>query len=274
MAKIKAVKPFKRVSLVKLLHELAPIAKPNYISHYIFQEGDGIIQKHFNDVCYARFLSNRHDKNYNKINTGIIKARVYLNQYSKHFKSKEEVFLYKKYIDWVVNSSPWKDAFLNGKSNYFKNGLSINCNQVHQYVAGAMTAIREPLEHHHQPKVFDTLVKKGISPELSHMISGICCGEFSIGKRGGGHDVFSARITTESVKDFKGMNHIYKDKKPLKEDSGSFYGIQDLFPLKGIRLETIISGYGEAVCEGWYKRNVIDWNNPELLNKLKEIDNA
>lgn len=276
MEEIKVVKPFKPlqrkvkdVSLIKKLKSLAHTAKKHYISHYLFQTGDGELKTHFNDVCYARFTTD-YDRD-----TGIIKARVYMNQWDYYFKTPKEVKLYKKYIDWVVNKSPWKDAFLNGKGNYFKDGLAINCNHPAQYVVGAMTAIREPLEHKHQPALFDLLCKKGISPELSHMVSGQSSSIDCVGGRGSGHCVFHSSIGIEAVKAFKKGEHKYKDKPPLCKKASSYAGIQQLFPLDPKEtLSIILSKYGKIIDEGWYKRHKIDWNDPAVIEKLKEIDNA
>jgi len=270
----KVVKPkIKPVSLIKKLHELAPTATTAHISHYLFQLEDGEIKTHFNDVCYARFHSGM-DKNYNQLKCGIIKARVYLNQWPKHFKTPKEVRLYKKYIDWVVNKSPWKDAFLNGKSDYFKDGLAINCNQVHQYVFGAMTAIREPLEYRHQVVTFDTLTKKGISPELAHVIGGLSMSDGAMGGRGGGHSVFDADFSVTSLKQFKVMDHQFKNKKPLNQDATEFYGLQKMFVVDGMSLVNILAPLGKQHGAGWQQLRKVDWNVEQVITILKEIDNA
>lgn len=271
MEEIKAEKLFKPlqrkvkdVSLIKVIREQGKNASAGYISHYVFQTGTGALCTHFNDVCYARFKAAK-----------IIKARLFINQYTRHFEGKEAFALYKKYVDWIVKRSPWKYAFLNANGDYLKDGLAINCNVNSTYAVGAMTAVREAIEYPHQVGIFDTLTKQGISPHLAQMVAGQMKDEKSLGGRGSGHCLFLDNIGRKTLKAYKEGKHSKQDARPLKKDASSYYGIQNLFSNDPVTLQTELKPFTKLVKDGgWYQVRTIDLTSPEVIQKLKEIDNA
>jgi|688.fasta_scaffold01034_36 hypothetical protein len=262
-------KKIKPCSLIKEVLKHGPNASKTRISHYVFQKGDGSISLNFSDVCYARFTS---------YDSGIKKARVYLNQGPHYFKTRKTLKQYKDFVHWVVNESLWKKAFLNGKSNYYKYGLAINTNMPPTFIVAALTAIREPLEHAHTAPTFFALRKQGISPELSHIVCGITRGNV-LGGRNSGHDLF-CEPTLSTLTSYKQGATQYKrsSPKPMNKAANSFYGIQDIFPSRD--KATYILELLKPFCVNKKERNEwaavphVDLTKPELIAKLKEIDDA
>jgi hypothetical protein len=262
------MKKIKAVSLVKAIHRRAAAASVHANSHFVFQQGDGQLREYWGVVCYAVFTSR----------SGIIKARLFINQYKGTHKSPKERKLYNKFIHWVVNDSPWEKAFLNKKADYFKDGFSMNCAMPHVYVTGAMNAIREAHEFPHTPEVFNTLCKAGVSPELSHMVAGITQVRASLCLygRGSGHCLFSTP-TQQDLKCYK--ERIIPPSPPMNKVSDSYRGIQALFKVKIKNGDKFISSIlnphtTEKVVGNWgdsYK--LLDINNPAVIQALKEIDN-
>jgi hypothetical protein len=263
------MKKIKAVSLVKAIHKRAAQVSEYANSHYVFQTGDGELRQHWGDVCYARFTSY----------SGIVKARLFINQYKGTHKTLKERKLYNKFIHWVVNDSPWEKAFLNKKDDYFKNGFSMNCAMPHVYVAGAMTAIREAHEFPHTPEVFNTLCKAGVSPELSHMVAGITQvrGPLCIYGRGSGHCLFSTP-TQYDLQCYK--ERILPVLPPMSMKSSSYRGIQALFKVQNKVADKFISSIlnphitKKAVGDWGDVLNMLDINNPAVIQALKEIDNG
>ena len=262
-------KKIKACSLVKEVLKYGPNASKHRISHYVFQRGDGSVSLNFSDVCYARFTS---------YDSGIKKARVYLNQGPHYFKTRKTLQQYKDFVHWVVNESLWKKAFLNGKSNYYKYGLAINTNMPSAFVVAALTAIREPLEHAHTAPTFFALRKQGISPELSHLVAGIIRGSV-LGGRNSGHDLF-CEPTLSTLTSYKQGTTQYKrsSPKPMKEEANSFYGIQAIFPSNEGKntLATLLKPFcvNKKGVNDWAAVPHIDLTKPELIAELKEIDDA
>jgi hypothetical protein len=263
------MKKIKAVSLVKAVHKRAGQVSEYSNSHYVFQQGDGELRQHWGAVCYVGFISV----------SGIVKARLFINQYKVTHKSPKKRKLYNKFIHWIVNDSPWEKAFLNKKDDYFKNGFSMNCAMPHVYVAGAMTAIREAHEFSHTPEVFNTLCKAGVSPELSHMVAGITQVRDSlcVYGRGSGHCLFSSP-TQYDLKCYK--ERILPVLPPMSRASHSYRGIQALFEAKKRDGATFISSIlnphitKKAVGNWGDIMNMLDINNPAVIQALKEIDNG
>ncbi|HET8689261.1 MAG TPA: hypothetical protein VFM18_21835 [Methanosarcina sp.] len=279
-AVIKKKPKFPVVSLVKTVGNLLNKANPGSNSHYVFQTEDGRVHDLSNDICFARFKGCARDE-YDGPYKGIIKARLFFNQDTR-FKGKE-LEAFKKYITWVVRKSPWSKAFLNKKDSYNdwrNNGLSLNCDLPHTFVVGAMVAVREGWEYETSRTFwFDFQEKYGLSPELSYILLQYVYKDGTVtGGCRNGHGTMDSSTCFSAIKSFKKgvFNPKLNGGKPLKESASAYRGIVNIWDADNDYqpLYNHIQKISNKKGDGWNARFILDFNNPEIIKKLKELDNV
>jgi hypothetical protein len=210
------------ISLIKQVKELAASADIKKNSHYVFTDGKGNLRAYFNDICYARLRSE----------CGITKIRIFFNQHKRDTVNKNS---FKRWFNWIVKESFWKDAFLNIR-NWEKEGISLNCNLPLAYIGGAATALREGYEYPVATNAWCQMVDAGIHPAIAHCFSNYYN---SLNDKGcyerygnkGHHGAISNNITLKGVVEYaKGNSAGLPSLKPARKSAGSFYGIWNLFP--------------------------------------------
>lgn len=256
-----------KISLIKKIKKNKAKVSIAKNSHYIFIDGKGNYREWFNDICYARFKSE----------FGIKRARMFINQHKRFVGQDRKNMI--KWVDWVVTKSPWKSAFLNSKGNYMQEGLAINCKLPSTFLVAAMTAVREGWEYNkHLPTLF-SLVDKGISHELAHIVVSNVDGGNCVAEYRHGHGVFNNEIAKETIHNYK--NCIYKPryKEPIAKQALSYFGINSMFNngreeyvssefIKGLKK------FQKVIGKGWDVKHKIDLTDEAVITYLKEWDNA
>ncbi len=243
--------------------------------NYVFIDGKGEKHIHISDVCFARFQNGY----------GIKKAVMLINQHEKpstysdnhkymgNAKFRKQL---REYIMWVVKKSPFRFAFINGKKDFFKEGLKLNCNVPHKYVFGACTAIREGWEFPWRVEWWHKAIEKGLSPELAYYAAshtGINSGFTG----NSGHSVLTQNVNTGAIKWFKDLtlDSVKAISKSMSNSASSIYGVGILFAGKGgVSFTNKLKGYCKKTGEGWDVRYVLDLDHEPLLTYLKGVDRA
>ena len=76
-----------------------------------------------------------------------------------------------KYANWVVNESPWKEAFIPYTDCPFKNGQVINVNVPTNIAFSALSGLRETDEEGRKLNVWDKFLSMGFGPRFSYFLS-------------------------------------------------------------------------------------------------------
>jgi len=256
-------------SLIQAIREGSREARINDCCHYGFKRKNNTLSLNFNRICFFE-LGDR-----NEVKGPIKELRFFINQHQKYNSNR----LFYKYWKWVINESPFSNAFLNKKakpSKYLVNGIKMNVSKNSTYVVAAMTALRVAYEFPKFLASWYSFQKKGLSKELSFVLANLSDHEGHIGVPNSNHAVLDIDFTIDSFKSFKkkemprflfrmGMDCFFHNYRgvfslfnPFKGDPSTVYSLLKPFLIQRGR--------------GWGTYSEINWKNTELINKLKEID--
>lgn len=172
-------------------------AKPAGLCHYALMEG-GVERFQVGDICHAR-LRYGHD-----VRGDITDVALHLAQHYKDFPHKEE---YKRYVDWIIQRSPWKSAFLpTSTEDALRIGVMLDVDKGINLLVSAAIMLRNGHEFSSQVSHFCDLVDVGFSENVAFITASLFSTrayeavENEYSEFSGNHHVFSDRIM---VKDFK-----------------------------------------------------------------------
>ena len=157
------------------------------------------------DICHAR-LKNR------KIDEAVLNVKWH---YDHHDNKK----LYHRFVEWMLNDSPFKNCFITKKWNdAYEDGVYLNCNESISRIVASAIALRGGSEYSFYLPLMYELVEAGYDPTISWFISYQFKKEgnkfYFSGDGGGNHKVFAiANANTENMKKFfKEGFHLLNDK--------------------------------------------------------------
>lgn len=106
---------------------------------------DDEVSDHVRDACHARLFSSKRWGEFKQIKA------IYLN-FSGHYKefaTNEDRVLYAQFLDYVVNESPWKSAFIPRKEEDLVNdGVALDVTKGKNLLVSASIACRVASEYH------------------------------------------------------------------------------------------------------------------------------
>lgn len=200
------------MNLIAKAKELLPECGSN-VSHYIFLDDKGQFQTHLNDVCFARLTTQRgwgfDERKDPKQASGIVKARVLITQHKEkavanYPEFKEDACEWMKFI---IQESPYKDVFLNGKreKRYLEEGLSLNMKLTSTHVMSGITAVREGCEFPNNLRAWKFLVENGFTKMEAFILSAFLAKEhnkdhLTIQCNKGGHGVIPYTLICQDAK--------------------------------------------------------------------------
>jgi hypothetical protein len=181
--------------------------------------GEITMNKHLKDVCHARlavYYAGRED----------VKEAVAVIDYQQaHEKQalaagKQYKATYRKFVDYIVNRSPWAVAF-QGKTvkNVLENGVLMNVEAPSGAVAGACQALRYLSEFKAQNAVWKLMMDNGIQEDAAFLTTYAFIaekdGNYTKHPMGGGHQPINGEITAGSLISFFANGY---DEKFLKSE--------------------------------------------------------
>lgn len=172
-----------------------------------------------------------------------------------------------QYLDWVVNHSPLKDAYLN-KKHYIRYGMHLNTDLEFSFLVMAAIALRITWEYPKSVTLWCKLVKDGIDPVVAHVIIHAVCmdtkGMLSAYNTLSNHGMFGAasKGIIENYRNLDGKKGV-----PTKEYAGK-YKIFELTMSNDPLFTVQQLGFKEE-GNGWEKRYVGKYEN--LVKALKEM---
>lgn len=199
---------------------------------YVIEWTNGKRNWHVGDVCHARIA-----REYRDDNAGNEIAYLALN-ISKHYEycPEDEKEAYKTYIDWLVNRSFIKNAFIPRKiDDILKDGVLMNVEHNIDIVAIGAILTRHVTEFPGKRSIFGKVVDLGFSEELGLFVStffDIKEDSVILNSFGGGHHVFSNEMDAQQLLDFFKKGVPEKDEKnPYKTNHKRYAVFKTISPL-------------------------------------------
>lgn len=173
--------------------------------------------KYFNSLCSYSVLNSRNEITHNKgdvchyriqghhgINGLVLDIDRVFNDLGR---DKTAYLQWKRYANYIIRKSPWSIAFKTKTlATGLKSGLQMNVNKSISILGGACIALRNGTEYKTRVPCFSYLLSKGISPEVSYLLSLAYSydksGEFSLVNFGGAHDAISSEHLFDTVISF------------------------------------------------------------------------
>jgi hypothetical protein len=227
MAK-KAVKKFPDLRSLIAQSRKEDIKNVKGVSSYVvfvknMDTGEITLNKHLRDVCHARLSVYYPDRKVNK------EAVAVIDYQQEHYKQVEEragkefIPSYKKFVDYIVNRSPWAVAF-QGKTvkNVLENGVLMNVEAPSGAVAGACQALRYLSEFAYQNAIWKLLMDNGIQEDAAFLTTYALIkeenGTFTKNQMGGGHQPINGAIAAGSLISFfaNGYNEAFLKSEPYR----------------------------------------------------------
>jgi hypothetical protein len=185
--------------------------------------GEITLNKHLRDVCHARLSVYYPDRKVNK------EAVAVIDYQQEHYKQvevragKEFIPSYKKFVDYIVNRSPWAVAF-QGKTvkNVLENGVLMNVEAPSGAVAGACQALRYLSEFAYKNEIWKLLMDNGIQEDAAFLTTYALNkeenGTFTKNPMGGGHQPINGAISAGSLISFfaNGYNEAFLKSEPYR----------------------------------------------------------
>lgn len=180
------------------------------VCSYLVQFQDGTENKQYQDVCHARLFG----QGYNNFKP--IKA-IYLNV-SGHYKFLQEHDTYKEFVKYIIEESPWKDAFIRRPfDKVINSGVSLNLGRGKNYLISAAVALRVGSEYATKGFLREwwNLVEAGCSKNLAFIVASLVSsrdgGWYSIGYMQGSHHVFADYQDINQLASFFNDGVIHKE---------------------------------------------------------------
>lgn len=229
------------------------------ISRYHFYTGKGEYQAHLDDICFARFRSDK----------GIKEARVLITQCKK---DDEKGKLIKKIV------THFKHCFTNSSQDFFNEGLSVNTKCSHKQIFFVLTLIRSCYEFNEYAEIVNILIKGGIPFENALMVAYLFKQtkdkKFYLTEGYGHHGALPHGFTPKGVFHVNTCFDVLAG-TPSNKDATKLYGMWDIFR-KQIRNEvSLYSTLAPLQIEkgnGWDIKRTIDIN--KCIPVIKELLNV
>lgn len=179
---------------------------------YVIQWKNGKRTFHVGDVCHARI--NRQWRGDANKDTEITHLALNISEHYKQCpESGKEA--YKTYIDWLVNRSFVKNAFIPRKiDDILKNGVLMNIEHNINVLATAAILTRHVSEFPPKRKLFGEVVDLGFSEELGLFVSTFFDRKgdaVHINHWGGGHHALTNSLDTEELRNTLAKGFSEKD---------------------------------------------------------------
>ncbi|KWH03714.1 hypothetical protein WT58_24070 [Burkholderia territorii] len=205
----KAKKPSLSAVIAKARKELIPQVIPSCCNFVVFtQNNDGTIETHDETAapCHAAL-----DKSYLAghkrvgVDYRVVGVLDLLHDYTKQIDKKYHG-AYKKYVDWMVNHSPWSIAYQRKSvKNILDNGVLLDVTKPAVVVGGACISLRFMKEFCQYLPLYERLLKAGIERDAAYLTAysfdavARKKNEFTIGTMYGGHQVLCATMRAGGV---------------------------------------------------------------------------
>lgn len=189
---------------------------------------DGRIRLQAHDACHARMRWGSRMSGTDKDNSKPIAIACYIRGHV-HSMKDEYKEAYKLHVKYMLNDSPWADAWLTKDVDEALNGCAMmDVTKPFSYVCSAAIAMRSGSEFPEFLPMFKRLLDMKYSPHVAYLMSHMTQvkgGEFTVINQGGSHHVFHSGMFLNKVVDFFDNKKINFEDKPFNESPNTYYTI-------------------------------------------------
>lgn len=160
-----------------------------------------IIDDNTGDICHARL-----SKAYRGLGNGVCVAVYDAIRYHEKAITANRAKIYKRYVDYIINRSPWAVAHLEKDIDVvWDKGANMNVNVHGDILAAACVVARVGYEFSSMLDIFEDIVDAGFDENVAWLIavSFTKVGKkYVIAEMGGGHHVIRADLRTDALLSF------------------------------------------------------------------------
>ena len=183
-----------------------------------------------NDACHARMRWGKDYGNNDKDNDKAVAVACNIHGHVKRVGQIADADSYKAFVKYMLNDSPWADAWLTKDIDEAMKGCAMMDVTKHfSYVCSAAIALRTGSEYPKFLKVFKQLIDMKYSPHVAYIMSqmtNICNnGAYEVINQGGSHHVFHSSMDLDKVVAFFDNKKLNIENKPYNESEKQMYTI-------------------------------------------------
>jgi hypothetical protein len=190
---------------------------------------DGRIRLQSHDACHARM---RFGNSMSHGDSNIVKPKAVACYIRGHVHSMKDEYkeAYKLHVKYMLNDSPWADAWLTKDVDEALKGCAMmDVTKPYSYVCSAAIAMRSGSEFaSHALPLFKRLLDMKYSPHVAYLMSHMTQvkgEEFTVIRQGGSHHVFHSGMNLNQVVDFFDNKKLSVNDKPYNEAFNTYYTI-------------------------------------------------
>jgi len=203
-------------------------------SSYIYKKIDGFYIKHIGWPCYEDLRSK----------SGVVTEMIVYQHRARVLTKREHM----DFIRWMLNKSPWKDAFLTkNAAEAYNNGFYINVCADTTVVYAALIAMRQFSEFEGFARSYSLLRKEGYCPAVSYITAQFIYGGKEPHRRSFMNDNHTVLTGDQSIQEFmkevKMPSGFPQNVKPFYQHCPTYGGVHKL--IKEKEIATRLSNYQE-----------------------------
>jgi hypothetical protein len=183
-----------------------------------------------NDACHARMRWGKDYGNNDKDGDKPVAVACNIHGHIKRVTAVVDFEAYKVFVKYMLNDSPWADAWLTKDVDEAMKGCAMMDVTKHfSYVCSAAIALRTGSEYPRFLKVFKQLIDMKYSPHVAYIMSQMTTvgnnGSYDITGQGGSHHVFHNHMELDKVVAFFDNKKINIENAPYNESEKKMYTI-------------------------------------------------
>lgn len=183
-----------------------------------------------NDACHARMRWGKDYGNNDKEGDKPVAVACNIHGHIKRVTAVVDFEAYKVFVKYMLNDSPWADAWLTKDVDEAMKGCAMMDVTKHfSYVCSAAIAMRTGSEYPRFLSVFKKLIDMKYSPNVAYIMSQMTNitgnGSYEIINQGGSHHVFHSNMDLAKVVAFFNDKKLNVENKPYNESEKVMYFI-------------------------------------------------
>lgn len=246
------------------------------LCHYALEFDNNHIRFQISDACHARMpFDNAYHPRAQGNNEAVLKSvalnvSVHLNKMAEANKQA-----YKDFVKYIIQESPWKDAFLPRPiEDVYNSGVYIDITKEYWYCISAAIALRVGHEYPFRLPLFKSIIDLGFSPDVAFVVSQFSYSqggqEKFVKNTGGHHCINNVDCTTEQFANFfKGVHHSSSG-IAYKNANNKSYQIQKLVGSLRQDNKPLFNDVMKA-CDKYAEERKLGWGSVEYSINLSDL---
>jgi len=237
---------------------------------YAIEFANGHRRFQSNDACHARIRWGEKMSRGDEANNPPVAIACNIHGHIKHVGQYADGAAYKAFVNYMLNDSPWADAWLTKDVDEAMKGCAMmDVTKPYSYVCSAAIAMRTGSEYAKSLKVFKDLLDWKYNPNVAYLVSQCTTvhnnGAYQFIPNGGSHHVWHTGMEMSKVVSFFNDKKLNVEDKPYNNSPNSYYTIfkvigSDVAVKQGSVFETVRNDNKEFLVidqRGWAANETI-----------------